>query len=363
MHPLLNTTLIVAILAAGAAAQAPASRPAVDWHDAKTLLIEGQGWPETSAAYTRLPDSAKDVVPGPVWSLSRNSAGLCVRFTSDSPSLAVRWTLNSSNLSMDHMPATCMSGLDLYVRTAAGWRWTGTARLKMGTASQQWLLADGIPSGTHDYRLYLPLYNGLRNLEIGTAPGSNLAKAQASPHKPICIYGTSITQGGCASRPGMAYPAILGRHLDWPTINLGFSGSGKMEAEMAELLAGLDVSAYVLDCLPNMTTPMVTTNLPPFVRRLRQAHPDVPILLMENVRTQSGHFLPRVKQAYTDQNARLKAVFDQLTAEGVKRLIYVPSEGLLGDDAEATVDGTHATDLGFLRIAEGLEPTVRQALK
>ena len=362
MHPLLNCCLIVGALTTGALAQTAATRP-TNWHDAKTLLIEGQGWPESSAPYTRLPDSAKGVVRDPVWSLSRCSAGLCVRFVSDSPSLIARWKLNSATLAMDHMPATGMSGLDLYVRTAAGWRWIGTGRPRTAGASQEAVLAEGIPSGLHEYRLYLPLYNGLQTLEIGTPQGVTLSKAQASKEKPICIYGTSITQGGCASRPGMAYPAILGRHLDRPTINLGFSGNGRMEPEMAELLAGLDVAAYVLDCLPNMTTPMVTTHVPPFVHRLRQAHPEVPIILMENIRTQSGHFLPGASQAYTEQNARLRSVFDELTSAGVKRLIYAPSEGLLGDDAEATVDGSHATDLGFLRIADGLEPTMRQALK
>src|SRR5262249_47654418 len=154
-----------------------------------------------------------------------------------------------------HMPATGVSGLDLYVKTEAGkWHWLAIGR--PSKQSNHVSLVSGLPAGKHEYLLYLPLYNRVSSVEIGLAKDQKLEKAEPRPaerQKPIVFWGTSITQGGCASRPGMVHTAILGRRLDRPVINLGFSGNGKMEPEMADLLAELDPAVYVLDCLPNLT--------------------------------------------------------------------------------------------------------------
>ena len=136
-----------------------------------------------------------------------------------------------------------------------------------------------------EYLLYLPLYNGVSSVEIGLPKCSALAKAPPRPEgyeRPIVVYGTSITQGGCDSRPGMVHTAILGRRLDRPVVNLGFSGNGKMEPELAALLAELDPAAYVIDCLPNMTAEEVGARVEPFVRALRAARPGTPIVLAED---------------------------------------------------------------------------------
>ena len=168
------------------------------------------------------------------------------------------------------------------------------------------------------------------------------------------FYGTSITQGGCASRPGMAYPAILGRWLDMPTINLGFSGNGRMDPPLTDLLAELDVAAYVIDCCPNMTPELVAERTEPLVNGLRAAHPDTPIVLVENIEYQAAAALPNARAGYTAKSQALRAAYERLTDAGVEGLHYVEGEPLFGNDGEATVDGTHATDLGFMRMAEGL---------
>src|ERR1017187_7975974 len=136
-----------------------------------------------------------------------------------------------------------------------------------------------------EYLLYLPLYNGVEEVKIGVPPEAKFESALPRPAglKPIVFYGTSIVQGGCASRPGMAYPAILGRRLDRPQINLGFSGNAWSEPEVAQLLAELDPAAYVLDPLPNMKEEWVVPRLARFVEILRGAHPKTPIVLVENV--------------------------------------------------------------------------------
>lgn len=358
-----------ALLAAGQPLDASKGTPSADgatlWFDALDLGIEGQGWTQLEHPYDRLPATAEGVVPEPVWSLAHDTAGLCVRFVTDSPSVAARWSLRSQDLAMAHMPATGVSGLDLYARRGDGsWGWVGQGRPADATGNEQ-VLVSGVPEGAHEYLLYLPLYNGTEMLEIGVQAGTSISKAPAYPPgraKPVLVWGTSIVQGGCASRPGMAYPAILGRRLDRPVINLGFSGNGRMDPPVTELIAQLDVAAYVIDCGPNLSSELITERTEPLVRTLRAAHADTPIVLVECVPYEHSWFVAAAQTSYEGKNAALKAVFDRLNAEGVPGLYYVPCDGMFGADNESTVDGTHPTDVGFLRMADTIEPVLRKAL-
>ncbi len=335
------------------------------WYDAKLLTVEGRGWTETEAFYDRLPARAKGVVRDAVWGLSRCSAGLCVRFVTDSDRVATRWTTTSGNMGMDHMPATGVSGLDLYVRDRGQWRWIGVGRAPNSSTNED-VLADAIPAGAHEYMLYLPLYNGIKSLEIGIAAKASLARPgprAAGCDRPMVFYGTSITQGGCASRPGMVYTAILGRWLDRPVVNLGFSGNGRMDPELAVLLGEIDASVYVLDTLPNMTVPFIEERAESFVKALRKARPDTPIVLVESVPYQGEAFLPKPRQSVADKNAAWRKVYQRLKADGIQGLSYVPNRLLTGTDGEGSVDGVHLTDLGFLRFAEALRPVLRKVLR
>ncbi|MBN1292039.1 MAG: exo-alpha-sialidase [Candidatus Latescibacteria bacterium] len=325
----------------------------VFWYDVRHLNVEGRGWTDTKEFYDRLPARAESIVREPVWNLSRHSAGMCVRFVTDAPVIYARWSLRSENLDMPHMPATGVSGLDLYVKTGDGtWRWLANGRPVETTNRIQ--LISGIPPGEREYLLYLPLYNGVTSVEIGVEKNIDIAKADDYPdrRKPILFYGTSITHGACASRPGMCYSALLGRWLNYPVINLGFSGNGRMESEMAELFAELDPSVYVLDCLPNITGDQVMERTEPFVRILRKAHPDTPIVLVED-RTYPNSFLipgPRIRNV--ESRAALRKAYDRMTAAGVKNLYYLPGDKQIGEDGEGTVDNSHPNDLGFVRQSE-----------
>jgi lysophospholipase L1-like esterase len=256
---------------------------------------------------------------------------------------------------MPHMPATGVSGVDLYVNTGSSWHWLATGRPTNTTNSTA--LVASLPAQRREYLLHLPLYNGVSNVEIGITGGASIAALprEQKTAKPIVFWGTSITQGGCASRPGMVHTAILGRRLDVPVINLGFSGNGKMEPEVAALIAEIDAAVYVMDCLPNCTADEVKERTAPLVAILRKARPATPIVLVED-RTYADAFLIQSrKDRNSSARAALKAEYEKLVAAGERNLHYLRGDTLLGADGEDTVDGSHPTDLGFVRQAEAME--------
>ncbi len=356
-------------LAALTGAGGTRSEATTRWYDVRSLTVEGKGWSDTKAFFDRLPAKAEGVVRPPVWDLSHDSAGLCVRFTTDATSLKARWTVTSKRLAMPHMPATGVSGLDLYVRTERGpWRWVAVGQPQDASMSTVTLVS-GLPEGKREFLLYLPLYNGVSAVEVGIPGDRKLEKGASRPashRQPIVFYGTSITQGGCASRPGMAHTAILGRRLERPVINLGFSGSGLMEPEMAALLSELDPAVYVLDCLPNMTAELVTERVEPFVHTLRKAHRSTPIVLAEDRTYSNAPLVPEPFERNRTCRAALRSAYERLIQSGVRNLYYLPGETQLGDDGEGTVDGSHPTDLGFFRMAEAfgkvIEPLLRETV-
>ena len=336
------------------------------WYDIRELEIEGKGWQDTEEFYDRLPLRAKTVVRKDVWELGQDSAGICARFATDATAIKVRWSVRFDHMALEHMPATGVSGLDLYIRTESGtFGWLAQGRPRKFPENQVDLVK-GLEPGWHEFLLYLPLYNGVNSVQIGILPENSISKPLPRPperSRPICFYGTSIVQGGCASRPGMVHIAILGRRLDCPVINLGFSGNGPMELELARFMAELDPAVYVLDCLPNMEAAQVTERAVPFVKILRQARPDTPIVLVENIAYQASPYLPERFKGYAGKNAALRKAYQEMLEGELKNIFYLPCTDLLGHDEEATVDGTHPTDLGFMRMADAMEPLLRQALK
>ena len=180
---------------------------------------------------------------------------------------------------------------------------------------------------------------------------------------PMVFYGTSIMHGACASRPGMAIPAILGRRFRRPTINLGFSGNGRMEAEVGALLSELDPCVYAIDCLPNMNHETISERTVPLVKQLRKSHPQTPILLVEDRSFTNTPFFPSRQAHHKASREALKKAYRELKDAGIGYLYYLDGDHLLGLDGEAATDGSHPNDLGMVRYADAYEPALRAILK
>jgi hypothetical protein len=335
----------------------------LDWHDVTQWGVEGREWlaEERARWFDRFPAAAEKTVTSNVWNLSRDSAGMMVRFKTDATAIHVHYKLRKATLGMPHMPATGVSGVDLYARDAQGkWRWVQVTR--PATQEVRAEIIKDLAPGNREYAAYLPLYNGVESLALGVPKGAKFEGLAPRP-KPIVFYGTSITHGACASRPGMVHTAILGRRFDTPVVNLGFSGNGRMDAAVGDYLVKIDAAAYVIDCLPNMQPAQVREKCVPLVKQIRAAKPETPIILVEDRRFTNDWITPAKQKFHTDNHAALREAFETLQKEGVKNLSYIPGDALYGTDTEGATDASHASDLGFMRQADVMEPILRAALK
>ncbi len=327
----------------------------VKWIDGRYLPIEGRVFDDVEHYYDRLPSNVTTKVNGGVRSMKHHTAGMQFRFTTDSKRLVFKWVPYNGNLAMNHMPATGVSGIDIYKfdKASGKWRYVQTGRIndpKGGEVSLGW--TPGTPCLVN-----LPLYNGVKSFTLGietNATVSALEPRKSGVTKPVVFYGTSITHGGCCSRPGMSFVNIVGRDLDVPVVNLGFAGSGVMEFEMSEHLARIDASCYVLDCIWNMNIGLVKSNYEPFIRNLRRLRPDTPIVMAEwcDVYCRPGDA----------RDEFMKGLYSRLVEEGWKNLVYLPKDKMFSGDLEGTVDGCHPNDLGMRSLADAFGAAVREAI-
>jgi len=335
------------------------------WNPANSdaTVIEGQGWPKQVALpYDRFPARAEKMVRKAVWDLSRDAAGLVIRFLTNAPEIKVRYGV-SGGLSMPHMPSTGVSGVDLYAVDKNGaWNWSGGSYHFGDTITYDY---KALPEDyTREYHLYLPLYNQVTWLEIGVPQGSEFQPMEVPADKPIVIYGTSIAQGGCASRPGMAWTAILGRRLHDPVINLAFSGNGRLEDPVTGLLTELDAKVFVLDCLPNLggfPTDTVAHRLERTVNTLRSRKPETPIVIVEHADASIHSLNLDRNTTFTRVNQIADSVFARLKSAGINQL-YLLSADEIGLDEQSTVDGVHPGDYGMMQYALAYEKALRRIL-
>lgn len=305
-------------------------------------------------AWRRMPECVAEKVSEGVKRLNFHTAGGRVRFRTDSEYVALRAKPREPG-GMPHMAMTGITGCDLY----ADGIFAGCYRPEnMSGAIYEGVIA--LRPGMKEITINLPLYNGLANLAIGL--DKNAALAEPKPYVselPVVFYGSSITQGGCASRPGNSYQAILSRALDMEYTNLGFSGCGRAEDAMIEYVADLSMHALVLDYDHNAPTPQyLQMTHERFYRAVREKHPDMPILLLSK---------PDIDTPFTDapeRRAIIEATYRSAVEAGDGHVWFLGGEKLFeGENRwDCTVDGTHPNDLGFHRMAAAILPVLKEML-
>lgn len=355
-----------------------ADEPEKPWTyvDAQNLRIINHAFAgETERTYARLPRYVKDSIPEgrELWDRQQCSSGIGVRFATNSTRIGCKYTLYWDT-HMIHMADTGLKGTDLYILEGDSlWRHVNTNRpyVKKDENGNKTKLVEStyvsnLDGKMHEYVIYFPLYDGIEDFSVKVDSGAVITKGSPeviNANRRIVAYGTSILQGGCASRTGMAATNIIGRELNCEVVNLGFSGEGKQDTYIARAMATIpDVDVFLLDPVPNCTEMMCDTLTYNFVKTLRALRPDVPIVMLEGpiypyARYDSffGKYLPKKNNAFRRNYERLKA-------ENPNNLYYVTSEGLDGPEDDGTVDGIHLTDLGFLHYANKMIPILRPLL-
>ncbi|NLO72779.1 MAG: hypothetical protein GX100_01545 [candidate division WS1 bacterium] len=326
--------------------------------------LQGFAWFERDRVYNRLPRNFPKPFRPELENLALNTAGGQIRFRTDSAQVAVRVTLIAPP-AMGHMPATGQAGFDCYVGELGRQRYAGVTRFDVQLSSYESVLMQAPDRDMRSLTLNFPLYQGVQEVLVGLEPDAQLLPPLPYPDpRPVIVYGTSITQGGCASRPGMAYTNLLSRWLQRPFINLGFSGNGRGDAEIAEALAEIpNPAAYVLDYQANAGLEGLQATLDPFLDILRSAHASVPVLVVSRIRYAAEMLDPAVEQARQQASDFQAEVVARRVQAGDSALHFLDGTELLGPDFdECTVDGVHPTDLGFMRMATGLRPALETVL-
>ena len=363
--------LIAALFALNAAAQ-------IKWYnpmEAGFPVIQSQAWvgEERENPYNRFPLRAKDKVRKAVWSLSHHSAGECIVFTTNAKEIQVRYTVGGGKY-MNLMPATGVTGVDLYTKSrngeemwvaAAHYSMGDTVKYRFGSQGTRRIDFDSNQSHPHTYTLFLPLYNEVKWMEIGVPEGDKFTFEGLRAERPVVVYGTSIAHGACASRPGMAWCNILQRRLDRPVFNFGFSGNALFERGVIELLSEIDAKAYIIDALPNshMIKPaeVLKDTIMKAVKLLRKKHPVTPILLADHYGYPHSGTVKFWRGEETYSNETMKAAYEQLIADGVEEVYHITYKDF-GMTLDATVEGVHPSDYGMVLYANAYEKKMLEIL-
>ena len=313
--------------------------------------------------FWRMTEDKIDSVSPSVSSLSKNSAGGCVRFSTNSKQIEVKVTLRSAGL-MSHMPISGQSGVNIYfdgtysatIRPAVG------EKEYSGTANRPSVLEEGV----HTIECFLPLYNGITKMEVGIDDDAEFSAPPAQKYsKPVCWYGSSITQGGCASKPGNCYTNMLARWLDFPQVNLGFSGNAKGEIEMADYISKLDIGVLVLDYDHNAyALGHLAKTHKPFFDYIRKARPELPIIIV------TRPDFDRNPEVNKQRRAVIYSTYMYAKNAGDDKVWFVDGEKLFDEEGRhvvdrlaCTVDGCHPNDLGFYRMAKTIYPVLKEVLE
>ncbi len=335
-------------------------KPDIVWYDgAETPFRRFGACAQGDVPFQRVPTAVAKATSENVLALSRNTAGIRLRFATNSPYIAIKVEWGGMSI-MPHFALSGSVGLDLY-RVAGGQHFfEGTFMPDYNAHKGYARLVDVAGGVLTDYVLNLPLYNTVDKLYIGIQEGSQLTAGKEAyvNDKPVVFYGSSSTQGGCASRPGNAYEGFISRALNMDFINLGLSGSCHGEPAIADYMAGLDMAAFVCDYDHNAPNPAeLLERHYPLYETIRTKQPDLPYIIVTRPRRQSTDI----------DRGRLAAImetYNRAVAAGDRNIYFVDGAGFYpaGAEIDATVEGCHPTDLGFYFMAQGMQPVLRSLL-
>ena len=291
----------------------------------------------------------------------RNTTGLAVVFSTDSRSIRVKWSTTAKRLGSNMTPIF-HSGLDLYIKENGKWVFAGVARPKTVGQEHEYVAVKNMAVGEKECMLYLPMFNGVKSLQIGVEEDAAI-KAIPSPFKhKILFVGSSLTHGASAARPGLCYVARMGRMLNAETPNIGLSGRCRLDDFFANIVCATEADAYFFDTFSNSTKQMIEERLYNFVKRIVAAHPDKPMIFLQTVKRDSGRFDLGARKRNDDQRAAAEVLMKQICKE-FKNVYFINPGFYIGEDGEGTIDGAHLNDLGVERMLNHTMPKITRILK
>lgn len=332
--------------------------------------VSGFAWFDEERIYRRLPSWASTYIPKEVNRLANHTSGGQIRFQTNSSKLSIYVELTGP-ANMPHMPATGQCGVDCYVSeedTLTNFKYVDTTKFNITETTYKFTFFDDWNPSFRNIVLNLPLYQGVKKILIGLNADANIKKP---PHyltdQKVIIYGTSVTQGGCAARPGMSYTNILSRRIPLEFINLGFSGNGRGEPELAKIISTIpNPACLILDYEGNcVSTEIFRKTLPIFIQIYREKHPKTPIIIPSRIKYARENLINSLYETRMERREFEQSLVRQLRNRGDRHVYFFDHSKTLGySDTffECTVDGAHPTDLGFLRMAEALEPSLKTLL-
>ncbi|RKP58293.1 hypothetical protein D7Z26_02000 [Cohnella endophytica] len=333
--------------------------------DEPPFQIAGFAWWAKERKYRRLPVVAPGAIREILDELANHTSGGQIRFRTNATKLAIRVKLFAPNTA-EHIPATAVNGFDCYLGAPGEQQYFGTTRFPHDADHYEYVFFHDQEATMRYVTLNFPLFQGVHEVRIGVNPGADLLEfpTYASDRK-VVLYGTSITQGGCASRPGMSYTNILSRRFDREFINLGFSGNGQGDPEIATFMSEIDdPGCIVIDYdANNPNIDNLIRTMPEFLRILRSRHAEVPILVLSRIPYGYEHVLTSSRQDRIARRDYQRELVEELRSRGDRFIEFYDGAVLTGDLwNECTVDGVHPTDLGFMRIADRLTPILKSIL-
>lgn len=305
-----------------------------------------------TASHTDMPQNPKTYFT--------HSAGMFISFRTNSSQIAARWCTSPSR-PYNNLSGIAFEGLDLYIKRGDTWVHAGVGR-PGSTACQEGTLVSRMDTTWKECLLYLPLYDETISLEIGIDTAASIQSAPSPFQHLLPVYGTSITQGASASRPGLAYPAQLSRRTQLNFVNLGISGSAKMEDAVAHMIAAQPLDGLIIDCVANCSVQNIEERTATFIGIIRASHPDIPIITLEGAPFESGNFDQHAAADMPLRNQYFRREIERLQSQD-PHLYLIPADGLMGNDHEGTIDGVHPNDLGFERMLHIIAPRTQTILQ